>query len=250
MNLKEKLNTLASKKYPAFLVLLSLCYTVFLIMSNLFDARQISIFGFNLVPGTFFFTITYLCSDVITEVYGYKYARLIIWLAFCFNIIYIIYSFIVYILPSPDYVTYHKAFKQLLSVNWRIVLGSFLSYLVAEPLNSYLVAKTKIWLDGNFIGIRFVISTIIAATIDSFIFTILAFSGIFTFAVVLTLGFHIMLAKSIIEIMIVPFSIRLSYYLKRKDKIDRYDKDTNFTILSLNTQYPDHTNYFDKFEKK
>ena len=172
--MKKTLHQLINKDYPAPLALLIMIYALLLVMSNLFDAKQISILGANLVPGVFLFILTYICSDVITEVYGYKFARLAIWLAFVFNLFYLGYTYLVYVLPSPHYALYQDAFEKLVTTNSRIVLASMVSYLIAEPINAFLIAKIKILFKGQYIGIRFILSTIASSIFDSFLFIYIA----------------------------------------------------------------------------
>ena len=237
-------STLLKEHISLPLLLLIILYSFFLVLSNLFDSRQISILGINLVPGVFLFTFTYIFSDVITEVYGFKYARLAIWIALGLNIFYLAYIWLVYLFPSPQYAQQQDAFKQLVAVNIRVVAASLFSYLVGEPLNSFLIAKIKIKMKGKYVGLRFIFSTVIASFTDSFMFAFGAFLFIFPTNKVLLLAFHIIAAKIFTELIAVIFSVRLSRYLKNINEVDRYDKNTKFNLFSLNTEYSDNTNYF------
>jgi uncharacterized integral membrane protein (TIGR00697 family) len=215
-----------------------------IVLANWFDARLIHIFGLDTDAGTLVFPLTFLLSDLITEVYGYKQARRAIWCGFLFNAVFIIYGQIVIHLPSPDYATQNHLFDTLLATNMRIIFASAISYFVSEPLNALIMAKLKLRMRGKNMGLRFVLSTVIASGFDSFIFGSLAFYGTMTntnlTALILTMWF----IKVLVEIIGLPFSIRLTNKLKKIEQLDIYDKETKFTIFSLNANYTLRDNQF------
>src|SRR3990167_4672910 len=121
---------------PKFLWFLTLTYSMVIVLANWFDPRLIKIFGLTTDAGTLIFPLTFLLSDLITEVYGYKNARRAIWCGFLFNALFILYGQLVIHMPSPDYHTNNAMFDTLLATNVRIIIASCLSYLISEPLNS------------------------------------------------------------------------------------------------------------------
>ena len=187
-----------------------------------------------------------MLSDLITEVYGYKYARRAIWCGFLFNLLFIIYGQIVIHMPNPAYPTRNEKFDALLSTNIRIIFASMISYLSSEPLNSFVMAKLKIRMKGRYMGIRFLSSTLLASGIDSVFFSVIAFYGVINnlnlFALILTMW----LIKFFIEILGLPLSIRLSKKSKKIEQIDIYDRRTNFNILNLDTKYSEKDNEFSR----
>lgn len=215
-------------------------------ISNWFDARLILIFNMVLSPGTLIFPLTFLVSDMITEVYGYKHARKAIWAALLFNLIFSVFGQVIIHMPSPSFAVDNVYFDKLLAMNFFVILGSFISYLTAEPINAMIIAKLKIFFNGRYLGIRFVLSTVIAAALDSVIFTIIAFGRLYHFNDLLTLIVNIWLVKALIEIVGLPISIRLAIWLKQNEKLDVYDYDTNFNMLSLDSTYNTRNNLFDK----
>ncbi|MDF1795030.1 MAG: queuosine precursor transporter [Coxiellaceae bacterium] len=228
----EKIQT-----YPKYLGFLTLTYTMVIVLANWFDPRLINIFGLNTDAGTIIFPLTFLLSDLITEVYGYKHARRAIWCGFLFNIVFIIYGQAVIHMPNPGYQTHNLEFDSILTINSRIIFASILSYFCSEPLNSIIMAKLKVKLNGKYIGIRFVLSTIVASGMDSAIFSLFAFYNAMSKANLISLILTMWVIKVFIEIICLPISIRLADKLKSKEHLDIYDSHTKFNILSLNIDY-------------
>ncbi|MCF6775142.1 queuosine precursor transporter [Thiotrichales bacterium 19X7-9] len=234
-----------SKKQPKALGFLILSYVVVLLLANWFDMRLISL-GFDLSTdaGTLIFPLTFLLSDLITEVYGYKRTRRAIWLGFLFNLIFILYGQLVVHLPSPNQAPLNASFDQLFEFNILIICASFISYLIAEPFNALFLAKLKIWLNGRFIAFRFVISTMLAAVIDTSIFSIIAFSSIMDLKHLVLFIITMWVIKVVIEIIGLPLSVYLAYRLKKYEKLDIYDTRTKFNLFNLNAHYQQEDNHF------
>jgi len=232
------------ENHPKHLWFLMVSYTMILVFCNWFAARLVHIGGLDIDSANFLFPITYLLADMITEVYGYKQARRAIWCGFLFNVILIAYGQIITQLPSPPYPNHNEAFDTILTANMRIVLASAISYLIAEPLNSYIMAKLKILSNGKYLASRFLLSTIAAAGVDSFIFSTLAFYGVIPGIKLLYFIITMWLVKVLIELFILPISTKLTRKLKQIEQLDIYDKRTAFNIFSLNAQYQDSDNEF------
>lgn len=232
------------ENHPKYLWFLILSYSMIIAISNWFDARLVEIFKMVISPGALIFPITFLLSDMITEVYGYKHARRAIWSAFLFNIIFIGYGQLLIHLPSPGFATNNAVFNKLIAANIFIILGSFVSYIISEPLNSFVLAKLKTKYKGKYIGIRFISSTIVASAIDSIVFASIAFCKVYSMHDIMKIIFDIWITKTVIEILGLPFSIRLAKLLKKREKLDIYDDDTNFNPLSLEASYSSKNNKY------
>jgi len=217
-------------------------------ISNWYDARLVLIFGLVISPGTLSFPLSFILSDTITEVYGYKNARFAIWIALLFNLIFLLFGQLVTHLPSPSLAIDNNAFDKLLTMNLWVVFASFVSYLLSEPVNSYLVAKLKIAMNGRYVGIRFLTSTVIAAFIDSIVFISIAYYRLLDIHQIFSMILNIWMIKSIIEILFLPFSIRITKKLKKKEQIDIYDYKTKFNIFSLHSTYDSVSNFYTNSE--
>lgn len=229
-----------------YLWFLTLIYSMVIVLANWFDVRLVKVFGLVTDAGTIIFPLTFLLADLITEVYGYKHARRAIWCGFLFNAIFIIYGQIIIHLPNPDYPTQNAMFDTLLTMNIRIIIASTISYLIAESINSLLIAKLKIKMQGRGIGLRFISSTMIASAFDSLIFGTIAFYGSITNMNLISLIFTMWFIKVMIEVIGLPVSIYLSKKLKRIEQLDIYDIHTNFNLFTLDTTYPANDNEFEK----
>lgn len=229
-----------------YLWFLLLSFAMIISISNWYAARLVSIFGLVISPGALSFPLSFILADSITEVYGYKNARLAIWASFFFNVLFLLFGQLVIHLPSPAFATDNVAFDKLLSMNIWIVVGSFASYIVSEPFNSYLISKFKILLQGRYMGARFAVSTIIAALIDSAVFIPIAFHAAISNENMLMLIVNIWLVKVAVEITFIPFSVRITNWLKNKEQLDIYDTATNFNLFKLDTNYSLANNLYSK----
>lgn len=242
--MKSALQTDIITSNASYLWFLTLSYTVVLMLANWFDPRLIQIFGFTTDAGTLVFPLTFLLSDLITEIYGYKHARRAVWCGFLFNAIFIIFGQLIIHLPSPDYPTNNAAFDAILAMNKRIILASCISYFCAEPLNAMVMAKLKLKLAGRLLGLRFVLSTFFSSAIDSVLFGIIAFYGVIGNKPLLSLILTMWVMKILIEIMGLPISISLARKLKQVEQLDIYDENTNFNIFKLDSKYTPMNNKF------
>lgn len=216
---------------------LTLTFTMVMILANWFDPRLITIFGYPTDAGTLIFPFTFLLADLITEVYGYKHARRAIWCGFLFNLVFFLYGQIVVHMPSPDYPTNNQMFDTLHMTNLKVILASSISYVASEPLNSFVMAKLKIYMNGRHLWLRFLVSTILASGADSFIFGFMAFYGSMSIGNLISLVLTMWFVKMGIEIAGMPASIMLAKTLKRVEKLEIYDKQTDFSIFDLSTNY-------------
>jgi hypothetical protein len=192
------------------------------------------------MPGPFYalpaaiiiFPVSYIIGDVLTEVYGYRQARRIIWLGFFCNLLAVGAFWVGGLLPSiiPEV---QEAYPVIFSYAWRILLASFVAYLVGEFSNSIVLAKMKVHTSGRYLWSRTIGSTVIGQGLDSAVFILIAFSGVRPWG---DLGLMILthwLFKTAYEAVATPFTYKIVNYLKRKEGIDTYDKDISFNPLLI-----------------
>ena len=208
-----------------FVIIVAIFVTC-LITANIIAVKVISFGPFILPAAIIIFPLNYVFGDLLTEVYGYRWARRVIWLGFFCNLIFVIFAWVGQILPSASFWEGQQAYKSILGYTPRLLLASFCGYLVGEFANSYVLARMKIITQGRFLWSRTIGSTIIGQGLDTAIFIILAFIGTPSFVPIMIL-YH-WLAKTLIEAVATPGTYAVVNILKKKEAVDVYDYKTRF----------------------
>jgi uncharacterized integral membrane protein (TIGR00697 family) len=222
-------------RYKYYDLIMALFVTV-LLCSNLIGPAKIwTFYGYSFGAGILFFPISYLFGDVLTEVYGYARARKVVWAGFGALIFASLMSTVVLALPPAPGWPHQEAHEIVFGVTPRVILASITAYWVGEFCNSYVLAKMKLWTKGRFLWTRTIGSTIVGTGIDSAIFYPVAFLGVWTTDQVIAVMFGNYALKVLWETLATPFTYRIVGFLKRVEHEDYYDRDTNFTPFSLQT---------------
>jgi uncharacterized integral membrane protein (TIGR00697 family) len=214
------------------LVIIIAVFITCLITANIIAVKVISLGPFTLPAAIFVFPISYIFGDVLTEVYGYRVARRVIWLGFICNLVFVFFAWIGQILPPASFWGDQQAYKSILGYTPRLLAASFCGYLAGEFANSFVLARMKILTRGRWLWSRTIGSTIIGEGLDTAIFITLAFIG--TGATVPTMILNHWLGKVIIETVFTPATYAIVNSLKKREGIDTYDYKTKynpFTIL-------------------
>jgi uncharacterized integral membrane protein (TIGR00697 family) len=213
------------------LVIIIAVFVTCLITANIIAVKIISIGSFNLPAAIFVFPLSYILGDILTEVYGYRVARRVIWLGFACNLIFVFFAWIGNILPPASFWGDQAAYKSILGYTPRLLAASFLGYLVGEFANSLVLARMKIITKGRWLWSRTIGSTILGEGFDTGIFITLAFIGTSSFAPVMILNHW--LAKVGIEVVFTPATYAVVNRLKRQEGIDTYDYKTRYNPFIL-----------------
>ena len=208
------------------LVIITAIFVTCLITANIIAVKVISLGPIMLPAAIFIFPLSYIFGDVLTEVYGYRQARKVIWLGFICNLIFVIFVWIGQILPPAPFWEGQKAYESILGYTPRLLAASFLGYLAGEFTNSFILAKMKIMTQGRWLWSRTIGSTVFGQGLDTSIFITLAFIGTPSFVPIMIL-YH-WLAKTAIEAIATPLTYAIVNFLKKKEAIDTYDYETNF----------------------
>jgi len=208
------------------LVIIAAIFTTCLITANIIAVKVIS-FGAVILPAAIVvFPLSYILGDILTEVYGYRWARRVIWLGFTCNLIFVIFIWVGQVLPPASFWEGQGAYETILGFTPRLLAASFCGYLAGEFVNSFVLAKMKILTRGRWLWTRTIGSTIVGEGLDTAIFITLAFIGTPSFAAIMIL-YH-WLVKTGIEAIATPLTYTVVNYLKRKEAIDTYDYETRF----------------------
>jgi hypothetical protein len=212
-------------------VVIAAVFVTALITANLIAVKLVH-FGSVVLPAAIIvFPLSYIFGDILTEVYGFRLARRVIWLGFACNLIFVAFVWLGGLLPAASFWEGQAAYNTILGYVPRILLASFAGYLVGEFANSYILARMKVWTKGRWLWTRTIGSTVVGQGLDSAIFITVAFAGTPAFAPLIIL-YH-WLAKTAIEAAATPLTYAAVKYLKGKDGVDAYDYKTNFNPFAI-----------------
>ncbi len=215
-----------------FLIVVSIFITC-LITSNIIAVKLVNILGLLLPAAILIFPISYIFGDVLTEVYGYRQARRVIWLGFFCNLITVAAVWLGQILPAASFWDGQAAYERILGYTPRLLGASFVAYLVGEFANSFVLAKMKIATKGRWLWTRTVGSTLIGQGLDSVVFMTLAFTGTIPLSGLANAIVVQWLSKSAYEAIATPLTYGVVTFLKKREGLDTYDYDTQFNPLLI-----------------
>jgi uncharacterized integral membrane protein (TIGR00697 family) len=222
--------------------LVTAVFVTTLIISNIIAVKIVQIGPLFLPAAVILFPVAYIFGDILTEVYGYAHARRVIWTGFFCNLLAVLAIWVGGLLPAAPFWTAgaldspqaaQGAYQAILGFTPRLLLASFIAYLVGEFLNSFVMAKLKVKTQGRFLWLRTISSTLVGQGVDSAIFLTIAFYGIFTTA---DLGRAILsqwLFKVAYETLATPLTYLVVSWLKRTEKEDVFDRETDFNPVKF-----------------
>ncbi len=226
-----------TRKNFRWLSVITAVFVTVLIISNITAVKLVHILGLTLPAAVVLFPISYIFGDVLTEVYGYRQARKVIWTGFLCNLLAVIAILIAGLLPPASFWTAgvyanaqeaQTAYQAILGFTPRLLAASFTAYLVGEFLNSMVLAKLKLQTKGRYLWTRTIASTIVGEGADSAIFITIAFLGIVPTAGLVTTILSQWLFKVIYEVLATPLTYIVVNSLKRAENEDYFDQGTDF----------------------
>jgi hypothetical protein len=228
------------KKFRYFDLIMAVFVTV-LVVSNIASSAKIvdwgvSIFGVRMAfdAGTLLFPVSYIFGDILTEVYGYKNSRRVIWAGFfCLALSAGVFA-LVSVLPGESQWQIHAGDAAYLAIlggmsSGGIVLASLAGYWSGEFTNSFTLAKMKILTRGRWLWMRTIGSTIVGELVDTVVFVVIAsLFNIFPWELFLTLVVSNYLFKCGVEALMTPVTYAVVRALKKSEEVDYYDRETDF----------------------
>lgn len=238
------------KRTYKYYSLIMAAFVTVLLCSNLIGVQKTTYLNLPFlgeVPfgaGVLFFPISYLFGDILTEVYGYARSRKVIWTGFSALIFASLMSLVVTGLPLPT-VGESDDLKRNAEVQFaielifgqvpRIVFASLTAFWLGEFVNSFVLAKIKLWMSGKFLFVRTITSTMAGEVADTLIFYPIAFYGIWSNEKIIGVMIANYILKVMWEVLATPFTYIIVGFLKRAENEDFYDKNTDFNPFSLET---------------
>jgi uncharacterized integral membrane protein (TIGR00697 family) len=219
---------MASEKIFKHLDTITALFVAVLIISNVASSKIVAIGPLTFDGGTLLFPLSYIFGDILTEVYGYRRSRKVIWLGFGSILVMALIFIIVGVLPSAPGWTNQDAYDKILGLTPRIVIASLIAYFAGEFSNSFILAKLKIATKGKWLWTRTIGSTVVGEGVDSILFILIAFAGVFPNDLLATLIISNYLFKTCMEIILTPITYVIINFLKKSEQENYFDYKTNF----------------------
>jgi uncharacterized integral membrane protein (TIGR00697 family) len=225
-----------------FLDIILVLYVLLLVLSNIASSAKLIDWGVSLgkIPlsfdaGTLLFPISYVIGDVMTEVYGFKRTRRIIWIGFGALIFSALAFKLVQIMPGEatwqanvGQETYNKVLGSISSGG--IVIASLVGYFAGSFSNAIIMAAMKLLTKGKFLWIRTIGSTIVGEGVDTFSFILVAsVLGVFPWSLFWSLTITNYIFKVSIEAAVTPLTYWFVNRLKKAEGADIYDEGTSLS---------------------
>ena len=188
--------------------------------------------GINLPGAVIIFPISYILNDCIAEVWGFRHARLVIWIAFIANFFVVLLGQLVVWLPSASFWDGGEHFDYIFNMAPRVVVASMLAFLAGSTVNALVMSKMKIASDGRLFGLRAIVSSIAGELLDSLIFMPIAFWGA-PVKTLLTMMLVQVSVKVIYEIIVLPVTSRVVRRVKESEGVDAYDRGVNYNPFKI-----------------
>ena len=219
-------------------MVLAVVFCVCLVTSNVFVPRlwQVGKLPIQLSGAVIIFPISYIINDLLTEVYGYRRAMLVIWIGFALSAFVALAGEIVTLLPpplSPENQDVAVAFNRLFGLVPRTVFSSLLAFVLGSQVNAFVMSRMKVAQQGRGFGWRAIISSIAGEMSDSLIFYPLAFAGVLPIQAIFSLILTQVTVKTLYEVIILPVTTRLVRKLKEKEGLDTYDINISYNPFKL-----------------
>lgn len=225
-------------KYFDFIMVL---FVAVLLISNIASAAKIVDLGSAVLTfdaGTLLFPISYVFGDVLVEVYGYRRSRRVIWAGFAAAALLALTLAVVRWLPGEEewaHTVGNEAFDAVLGVlaSGRIIAASLIAYFAGEFSNAVIMAKMKIRTQGRWLWARTIASTLVGELVDTLLFVLIAFAGVWPRQLLLQIVVSNYLFKTAVEAAVTPLTYRVINFLKASEGEDHYDYGTDFNPFRL-----------------
>ena len=226
----NKKNTQVSVLFMLFATLFTVC----LVVSNLFAVKPFSVGPASFTGAIFLFPISYIINDVVSEVWGFRRARMIIWTAFLINFFIVLVAFLVDLAPGASWWSpvANDGFHSIFGLAPRVAVASFIAFLVGSFVNASVMSKMKVKHQGRFFTLRAVVSSLLGELCDSTIFFPIALAG----AVIPWNQMPVFVLwqvglKTAYEMVILPVTIRVVKWVKEREETDVYDTDIKYSLF-------------------
>ncbi|NLE77039.1 MAG: queuosine precursor transporter [Chloroflexi bacterium] len=220
------------RAYRYFSLVMALFVAVLLI-SNIASTKILNLGPFAFDGGTILFPLSYIFGDILTEVYGYRRSREVIWTGFaCALLMAGTLALVGWLPPDPQW-PHQEAYQAILGLTPRIVAASLVAYFAGEFSNSFTLAKMKVRTGGRWLWARTIGSTLVGQGVDTLLFVLIAFWGVLPPALLASVILSNYAFKTGIEVAATPLTYLVVGRLKQVEQEDHFDYDTDFNPFRL-----------------
>ena len=221
-----------NKTVSRMFMIIAVIYVTCLLLSNLIAGKMWAVTDSITLPAAvILFPVTYIFGDIFTEVYGFKKARIIIWLGFGCSFFAVAIYLATIALPHPGFWEGQEAYRTVLGTTPRVALASFAGYLFGEFSNSVVLSKLTVATGGKKLWVRTILSTLVGEGLDSVIFVTISFWGTMDNQTVLQMILFQYLFKVCYEAIFTPLTYAVVNKLKQIEGIDVMDKDIRYSVI-------------------
>jgi uncharacterized integral membrane protein (TIGR00697 family) len=231
--LKKQGMKTGKQQVSVLFMLFSTLFCVCLITANVLETKQISFGVVNITGGLLVFPVSYIINDCVCEVWGFRKARLLIWLGFAMNLIFVAFGALADAIPGAPYWHNDEGFHAVFGLAPRIAAASFVAFLAGSFINAYVMSRMKISSQGKHFSVRAVVSTLFGETADSLVFFPLALSGVVPAGEMVPLIISQVVLKTLYEIIVLPLTVRVVRMTKRHEGEDVYDEGISYSIWKV-----------------
>ena len=214
-------------------MLLGILFCVCLVAANLLETKVVQIWKITATAGLVVFPISYIINDCIAEVWGFRKARLIIWMGFAMDFMVVALAQLAILMPAAPFWEGEEGFNFVFGMAPRIAVASLTAFLVGSFLNAYVMSKMKLASGGKNFSLRAITSTLVGESADSMIFFPVAFGGLMPVGELIKMMVIQAVLKTLYEIIILPVTIRVVNYIKKVDGSDVFDEHISYNVLKI-----------------
>ncbi len=214
-------------------MLFGILFCVCLITANVLETKQMAFGPVTITGGLLVFPVSYIINDCVCEVWGYGRARLLIWTGFAMNFLFVAFGALADAIPGAPYWDNEEGFHAVFGLAPRVAAASFVAFLVGSFVNAYVMSRMKISSAGRNFSARAILSTVYGETADSLIFFPLALLGVVPLASMPSLIVSQVLLKTLYEVIVLPVTIRVVAFAKKREGEDAYDRGISYNIFRM-----------------
>ena len=216
------------QRVSTLFMLLGILFCVCLITANVLETKQIAIGPLSITGGLLVFPLSYIINDTVCEVWGYAKAKLLIWMGFAMNFLFVFFGTVADVLPAASYWEGEEGFHAVFGLAPRIAFASFMAFLVGSFINAYVMSRMKLRSRGRHFSLRAIASTVFGESADSLVFFPVAFWGVIPAGEMVPLILSQIILKTLYEVIALPVTIRVVRATKNIEGVDVYDEGVNY----------------------